>query len=295
MKLRRKQAVIGASASWRVRLWLGLCVGLFLFGMTGCPAQLVLVRPYPVPKTETLLLSIAKQQQAIKSARFRTKADVPDDQGGRVKLDVSFAVKRPMWLRVEAESALAGALLTLTTDGQRYQLFDVRNQRYVDSPMSACSMALFLRVSVPPALLMDALLGSLPVLGGQPVELGWDKEQGGREKLTLRREQGESQVLYFKWDKDSGGFDAVESLLLDANGKPDVRIRHDGFSTTQDETDQHQTVRIPKYTVVENVAQKSEARLRRKESEVNAILSNDVFVLSKPPGTTQEADPCVAP
>ncbi|MFO0657901.1 MAG: DUF4292 domain-containing protein [Polyangia bacterium] len=152
------------------------------------------------PKRGRASVDVRKSQAKVQSMKLYAKADVPDDGGGRVKLDVSIAVKRPAQLRLTAESTLTGPLLTLATDGQRFQLLDAQNNRYLSSVVTPCSMARLLRVALPPTILADVLSGGVPLLppDSLTVQSDWDEKEGGREVIKLRDPEGRRQVLYLQ-------------------------------------------------------------------------------------------------
>ncbi len=287
------------------------CLGLLLC-LAGCPAPFTAVRPYPAPAPHRLLSALAAPP--IASARLWAKADVPDEAEKRVKLDVAFLVKRPSQLRLAAENVLAGPLLTFATDGQRFQLLDVKNGRYVDSVLRPCSLARLLRVAVPPGFLIEVLLGGVPMLSPEPgtVQVTWDPHAGGRERVQFRDAQGRHQVLSLrkadqpamssqgsKQPTDGSGpaaepivFDVVESTLFGEDQKPLLRIVRDRFFVV-DAGAGLPGLRFPKHLSVEDVPNKHEVRLRIKEVEVpQPPLAPELFLLPKPDGTTQDVDTC---
>ena len=56
--------------------------------LTGCLPPPVVIRPYPAPNAAEFLSDVRKSQAKVQSMKLYAKADVPDDGGGRVKLDV---------------------------------------------------------------------------------------------------------------------------------------------------------------------------------------------------------------
>ena len=267
---------------------------VLLLPLAGCPKPVVL-RPYPALASSELLNQVRLKQQRVQSVKLYGKADVPDDAGGRVKLNISVAVQRPSSLRLAAESTLAGPLLTLATNGQRYQLLDTQNNRYLSSVVTPCSMARLLRVTLPPTVLADVLSGGVPLLTGDSIaiESDWDSSEGGREVLKLRDEAGRRQVLYLQAQKPGpalpDSFDVVQSELIGIDGTPFLRIRHQGFS----EVVPSPPIRLPKQSQIEDLVGKSQVKLRWKESEVNPTLPAELFFLEQPAGLPNDPDPCV--
>ncbi|HMY59212.1 MAG TPA: DUF4292 domain-containing protein [Pseudomonadota bacterium] len=282
----------------RPAIHLAFCFGMTV-ALTGCPPPPVVIRPYPAPNAAELLSDVRKSQAKVQSMKLYAKADVPDDGGGRVKLDVSIAVKRPAQLRLTAESTLTGPLLTLATDGQRFQLLDAQNNRYLSSVVTPCSMARLLRVALPPSILADVLSGGVPLLppDSLTVQSDWDEKEGGREVIKLRDPEGRRQVLYLQPSEpgqaQSRSFDVVESELSDRDGKPFLRIRHQKFAPVQTDPMPADPVRLPKQSTIEDLTSHTEVKLRWKETEVNPALDATLFYLPQPVGIPTDPDPCV--
>ncbi|MBL9040687.1 MAG: DUF4292 domain-containing protein [Myxococcales bacterium] len=277
---------------------------LLLLPLAGCPKPVAL-RPYPLPSSSGLLAQVRQSQGRVQSLKLYGKADVPDDNGGRVKLDIAVAVQRPAKLRLSAESTLAGPLLTLATDGERYQLLDTQQNRYLSSVVTPCSMARLLRVSLPPTMLAEVLSGGVPLLAGDALQLesDWDQSEGGREVVRIRDGLGRKQVLYLQAQQQAQlpgterAFDVVQTELFGTDGKPFLRIRHQRFAVVEPASPPAQAappIRLPKLSSIEDLVGKSEVKLRWKESEVNVPLAAELFYLAQPPGIPSDPDPCMA-
>ena len=277
---------------------------LLLLPLAGCPKPVAL-RPYPLPSSSGLLAQVRQSQGRVQSLKLYGKADVPDDNGGRVKLDIAVAVQRPAKLRLSAESTLAGPLLTLATDGERYQLLDTQQNRYLSSVVTPCSMARLLRVSLPPTMLAEVLSGGVPLLAGDALQLesDWDQSEGGREVVRIRDGLGRKQVLYLQAQQQAQlpgterVFDVVQTELFGTDGKPFLRIRHQRFAVVEPASPPAQAappIRLPTLSSIEDLVGKSEVKLRWKESEVNVPLAAELFYLAQPPGIPSDPDPCMA-
>jgi hypothetical protein len=89
-----------------------------------------------------------------------------DDFGaaGRLRGEVMLFAMRPARLRMDVVSPFGAALATLTTDGVRFALADLRERRFYVGPASACNIARLTTVPVPARVLVDLLHGEAPVL-----------------------------------------------------------------------------------------------------------------------------------
>jgi hypothetical protein len=83
---------------------------------------------------------------------------------GRVRGDVMLFAARPASVRLDVVSPFGVALATLTSDGARFALADLRDRRFYVGPASACNIARLTTVPVPGGVLVDLLRGEAPVL-----------------------------------------------------------------------------------------------------------------------------------
>jgi hypothetical protein len=268
-------------------------LALGLVALAGCPKPLAL-RTYPPPSANELYEHVQRGQGVLSAVRARAKADLSDDSGGRVKIDLGLLVKRPDQLRVAGENALVGPLMTLATDGKSYQLIDLRNGRFSAGQVNPCSMSRLLRVAMPPTAAVDVLLGSAPLLAGAELspQVLWDGRDGGLEVLTLRDGTGRTEIL--KLQVAGKAWDLRQAEGLDASGRVVWRVRHEGHADVPLVADggQPATVRLPKVTHIEDLTHKSDVRLRWRERELNPTLEPELFHLEQPPGVPVDPDLC---
>jgi hypothetical protein len=85
-------------------------------------------------------------------------------EGGRVRGDVLLFAARPARIRMDVISPFGAALATLTTDGARFSLADLKARRFFVGPATACNIARLTTVPVPGHVLVDLLRGEAPVL-----------------------------------------------------------------------------------------------------------------------------------
>src|SRR5262249_41706512 len=114
-------------------------------------------------------------------------------------------------------------------------------------------------IDVLPSLLIDALMGGVP-LPAPPAKVEWDPSQGGREVLTL-----------------ADG----ERIWLDARGKSwdPVRAEGRGWRAEQEVSAGKGGPRRPNRPVRADEPPKPEARLRLKSPEPNVTANEAAFTL----------------
>jgi hypothetical protein len=74
----------------------------------------------------------------------------------------------PAQLRFDVYHPIVGNISTLTSDGERFELFDLRNKTFLEGPATTCNVERFTRVPVPPTALVELLRGQAPVLAHTP-------------------------------------------------------------------------------------------------------------------------------
>jgi hypothetical protein len=89
-------------------------------------------------------------------------------EDGRVRADVLLFAARPARIRMDVVSPFGVALATLTTDGARFSMADLKDRRFFVGPASGCNIARLTTVPVPAYVLVDLLRGEAPVLKHDP-------------------------------------------------------------------------------------------------------------------------------
>lgn len=258
----------------------------------------MLVRPYPPPTAAELVAHVQKERAGLFALRARAKADVTSSEGS-VKVDIAIVAARPQRLRLAGENSLTGPLLTLATDGEKFQLLDVRNNRFESGVVSPCNMSRILGVGLHPSQVIEVLLGGVPFLGN-PTELAvsWDGRDGGREVLTLRNDLGQVEVIALQ--AEGRTWDIREAEGRDASGTTVWKLRHESFTgeplsgSSDDAKPGGPTVRLPKVTYIEDPPHKSNVRLRWREREMNPQVDPTIFTMAPPDGMSVSPDVCAA-
>jgi hypothetical protein len=97
---------------------------------------------------------------------------------GRVRGDLMLFAARPDRIRLDVVSPFGVALATLTTDGTRFSLADLREKRFYVGPATPCNLARLTAVPVPGHVLVDLLRGEAPVLRHEPLtgSIAWSTD-----------------------------------------------------------------------------------------------------------------------
>lgn len=121
---------------------------------------------------------------------------------GRVRAKSLYVVARPTRLRFDVLSPLGGVLSTLTSDGQRFAYYDLRQRLFLEGPAEECNVEQALMVPVPPEALGQLLTGQAPILVHRPEQarLVWE---GGSYVLRVDSEhQAAQEVKLVPRDED---------------------------------------------------------------------------------------------
>jgi hypothetical protein len=131
--------------------------------LLGCPSV-----PPPrsmVPSAEAALDRMRDSTACGRGVQANAKIDVFGDQG-RVRGDLLMFAVSPARLRMDVMSPppLSSPIAVLTSDGQRFGLYDQREKRFFTGPASACAIARLTVLPVPGHAMVALLRGQAPVL-----------------------------------------------------------------------------------------------------------------------------------
>lgn len=120
-------------------------------------------------------------------------------EGGRVRGKLLYLAAAPARLRFDVYSPFGATLSTLTSDGERFALLDLRTKEFFHGPATTCNVERFTRVPVPPFALVELLRGQAPVLVHEPdrASVAWRSGLfgGGRYVVEVFGEHGARQEI----------------------------------------------------------------------------------------------------
>ena len=107
------------------------------------------------------------------------KLDYFASETGRARLNVLFIAARPAKMRMDALAPLVGTVFTLSTDGQQFQVADLRHHQFIYGSANAQNIARVTHIPMPLHPLVTVLMGRAPVLkhdeaGLPPPTIAWD-------------------------------------------------------------------------------------------------------------------------
>jgi hypothetical protein len=117
------------------------------------------------------------------------------DEHGRVRGELMLFGARPARVRLDVVSPFGVALATLTSDGERFALADLRDKRFYVGPASACNIARATTVPVPGHVLVSLLHGEAPVLKHEPRTAGMTWSPDGYWSVVVPSTRGAVEEL----------------------------------------------------------------------------------------------------
>lgn len=141
-----------------MRTSLGVVLGCFALAGCGTPPP-----ASQVPTARAALDRVNASQDCGLGIQASAKID-HFGKGGRVRGDLLMFAVWPANLRMDIVSPFGVTLATLTSDGTKFSLADLREKRFYFGPASACNIARLTTVPMPGHVLVSLLRGEAPVL-----------------------------------------------------------------------------------------------------------------------------------
>lgn len=155
-----------------------------LFGLSlalgGCSRA---APPSQFPSADQALERMHATYACSRGVRGEAKLDY-FGEAGHVRGDLLYLAMLPDHVRLDVVSPFGATLSTLTSDGQRFSLYDLRQKQFLQGPANECNLARFTNVPMPPHALVQLLRGEAPVLLHEPggTRIEW---RGGRYVLDI--------------------------------------------------------------------------------------------------------------
>lgn len=190
--------VIGSSVfRWANPLSLGLALaGCCALG--GCPP------PSRYPSARAAIDAVRGAHACSRGLRGEAKLDYLDAEQ-RIRVDAFYLTAHPRELRFDLVSPFGTPLSTLTVDDEVFTLLDREARVFYRGRPNECNIEQFLRVPVPPDVLVQLMAGEPPVLQHEASDatLSW---QGGGYVVEINSLHDAHQRLVFEpepadWEK----------------------------------------------------------------------------------------------
>jgi hypothetical protein len=214
---------------------------------------------------------------------------------------------------MDVVSPFGVTLATLTSDGDRFTLYDLKEKRFFYGPASACNIARLTSIPLPPHVLVSLLRGEAPVLkhDAKDTTIAWDSD--GYYVVTIRGANQTEETLKVQplpsdfalpWEQQRLRLIGVEVkqegvVLYDARleghrpapmDRP--RIDPDGIDPPIPVSGPTCTAELPRTIRVEVPTSGADVLFRYEDVTWNPPLPEGLFTQPVPPGVGVEHVTC---
>lgn len=245
-----------------------------------CPAQ-------PLTNPEDALASIASARAGWSSLKAEARVTQWADRG-RIRGTVLMFFEQPGKVRFDVMSAL-GPAAVLTSDGENFQLSDLRANTFVQGPTCPDNIARLLGVAIEGENVMRLLTGDTPIIDAASRAM---ECRNGSYTLLLTGADGTSQEIVVGIDPGDATLAApsqrlslVESSVLAPDGTSQWRATWDGYVTVDG-------VRLPTEVRLIDYVNGADTEVRVKSFDVNPDVPAAAFQQLPRPGMATEVASC---
>ncbi|HET9954726.1 MAG TPA: hypothetical protein VFQ61_09480 [Polyangiaceae bacterium] len=136
-------------------------------------------RDAPPSRFPSARAALDRMQESVSCSRGLSGEAKIDYFGaeGRVRGSVLYLVEAPDHVRLDLFSPFGVTLSTLTANGSRFTLSDLRKRRFLYGPANSCNLKRFTRVPLPPQAFAQLLRGEAPILkhSAPAASISWEK------------------------------------------------------------------------------------------------------------------------
>ncbi|MFT5353682.1 MAG: hypothetical protein ACI9KE_000882 [Polyangiales bacterium] len=265
-------------------------LALLIFVCSGCP------RPgcptMPISDANQALRMHRSLRRTIRTVRGVARVDQRGEQG-RVRGTVLISLERPDRIRLEAMTQF-GPVAVLTSDGEDFQLLDMRENRFLEGPASPENISRLLDVALSGEAVARFLLGDSPRLPeAEPVMACGDEgyriemlgEDGRRQEIILVARGADEAVA-----PEEQHLRLVRSELFDREGNTLWRASFEDYQVVRDPGDaEGRGVALPFVVRFEDPRNGGDTLIRMRELTIETEApAAEVFHQEAPPGVTIE-------
>ena len=263
------------------------------------------------PDAASILARLHEEQSCSRGLSGEGKIDYFGKEG-RIRGSLLFMVSSPDHVRLDVISPFGATVSTLTSNGKDFSLYDLRQKVFLRGPASACNLAQFTHVPMPPHALVSLLRGEPPVLAHAPgaATLAWE---GGRYVVRIASKYSATQEIAISpSDADYDKPYAQQHLELSS-----VEVRQQNYVLYRAELEQHEPARtspprsdpdgidpdvppsgptcgasVPRRLHLEVPAEEQDLVLTISEIAHNPPLKTGAFEQRPPGGVVVRSSPC---
>jgi len=245
-----------------------------------CPVQ---------PRTDpaTALEEHATRQQGWKSLKAEARVTQWADRG-RIRGTVLMFLERPSHVRFDVMTQL-GPAAVLTSDGENFQLSDLRENVFLQGPTCPENIARLLGIEVDAENILRLLTGDTPMIDASEQRM---ECRDGHYVVSLLAQDGSTQEIEFSVDDaDRGKPPAEQHLMLRkssvraSNGELEWEATYDDYTSVDGQS-------FPTNVRFVNRVHGADTQVRVKSISLNPDVPPDAFRQTPSPGTAVEIATC---
>jgi hypothetical protein len=283
----------------------GAFIGLGCCALGGCPPA----SQYPTARAA--IEQVRHTHECSRGLRGEATFDYFDPER-RVRVDAFYQVAHSNRVRFDLISPLGTPLSTVAVDEAQFTLLDRQARVFHVGVPNACNVERFLRVPVPPEVLVQLLSGVPAVLAHHAADehIMW---QDGNYVAVIEGEHGASQRLVFELvseDREKpyaqqrlrlievsvsqGGVLLYRAELRDyaVTKTAEPRLDPDGLEPPISPSGPPCRAEVPRRIRFEIPISERDVVFEQKNTEHNPPLLPDAFTQEKPPGARRETSVC---
>lgn len=235
-------------------------------------------------------------QRTLRAMRGEARVDQRGSEG-RVRGTVLIYLQRPDRVRFDAMTQF-GPAAVLTSDGERFQLLDMREDRFLEGAACPSNIARLLGVAMGGEEVARFLVGDTPRLetedvvlacGGDGYVITLNGDEGVRQEIVLGVRDGDREV-----SPDQQHLRLLRSELFAADGSTMWRATFEDYRVVADPADpEGRGIALPFRVRFEDPRREADTLVRFKSIEiVTEAPAAGVFRQDAPPGIRAETVTC---
>ncbi len=249
----------GGVVGWTALLGASLCLA-GCGGAVPCPSR-------PFGEAEALLDALARQQDPVRTLQAEARVEQRGPRG-RIRGRVRLMLRRPGALRFDVMTRLGPAAI-LTSDGERFALLDLKENRFLQGPTCARNTARLLGIQMEGEQLARLLVGDVPRLTSVE-RIALSCEQGSYLIVLEGRDGRRQRVAIEVAPSTRSAEPAAQRLrlrrveMLGPQGELRWRVELEGHRPVEG-TPQGVSVELPETVFFEDRREGQQVRIRIKE------------------------------
>lgn len=270
------------------RKW--VCLAAVFVTALGCHSAVCPTTLHTDPKT--LLGQHAKAGGGFDALRVEARVEQWGKKG-RIRGTVWMLLERPDRVRFDVMTQL-GPVSILTSDGERFQLLDLRESRFIEGPTCASNIAGLIGISLEAEDVLKLLIGEVPRISADSESM---ECRGGEYVVSRSAPDGTRQeiALSVRGDArdvplDEQRFHLVRSEVFAPSGKTKWRVTYDDYAPVAGASSEPQLPRTIRFV---DEGHGVDTRIVVKSLTINPSIPQDAFQQVAPDGLVPEFSACL--